>query len=40
MMRMSILGNTLGVNNEGGPQPTDRASVLGEPTEINPLVVS
>lgn len=40
-MKMSMFGNTLGVHHgEAGPGQTDRNSVLGEPTEMNPLSVS
>lgn len=40
MMRMSMFGNTLGIPEGAGGQQTDRASVLAEPTEMNPLSVS
>ena len=40
MLRMSMVGNNLGVPDANNPQQTDRASVVGEPTESNPLSVS
>ena len=40
MLRMSMVGNTFGIPEGLGTQQTDRASIWGDPTDLNPLSIS